>query len=472
MGTQAYNFEEHLLCPVCREIFTDPVLLLCSHSFCLACLEQYWVHTSSQICPVCRTDFCMEHPPCNRALKNLCEIVLHEKKKCLSAETEFFCSLHGEKLELFCLEDQHLVCSVCLNADLHINHTCRPVDETAGTLKEALKTNLKSLQEKFKLLKSEKFVCNQRAKHIKSQVKKTETHIKREFNDLHQFLRDEEEMRIAALKEEEEQKMKILDEQILKINNELLSLIEKIKATEEEIESQDISFLLNYRGPCERIQSTGPCLEKLPEVSVNVAKHLGNLKFRVLQKMMTVTKYTPVILDPNTAHPCLHLSDSLTDVMFGPWSQQAQDNTETCEGYTSVLGSEGFCSGTHYWDVEVGDNTTWALGMISESAIKTRDHPPSSGLWRIAYHNGKYGQGVSGEVLMPLTLKQKVQRIRVQLNWDSGEMSFFNLLTNSHIHTFRHTFTERVFPYFCNVCPSEALRILPVKAAVTGTEEA
>uniref|UniRef100_A0A671QLE1 RING-type domain-containing protein n=1 Tax=Sinocyclocheilus anshuiensis TaxID=1608454 RepID=A0A671QLE1_9TELE len=31
-----------LSCPVCCEIFKDPVLLSCSHSFCQECLQQFW----------------------------------------------------------------------------------------------------------------------------------------------------------------------------------------------------------------------------------------------------------------------------------------------------------------------------------------------------------------------------------------------------------------------------------------------
>ncbi len=139
-------------------------------------------------------------------------------------------------------------------------------------------------------------------------------------------------------------------------------------------------------------------------------------------------------------------------------------------GYTSVLGSEGFRSGIHCWDVEVGDNTTWALGVISETAIRTRDNLPSSGLWRLGFHNGTYGQGLSGEFLMPLAVKQKVQRVRVQLDWDGGRVSFINPLTNTHLHTFTHAFSERVFPYFCNVCPSQPLRILPVEMDPAGLE--
>ncbi len=135
MATRPSHFEENLMCPVCRDIFRDPVLLLCSHSFCWACLDQYWELSDSQICPVCRTDFCMDHPPCNRALKNLCEIFLQERSKTASADPELFCSAHGEKLHLFCVEDQHLVCSVCVTDDMHVKHTFRPVDEAAVPLK-------------------------------------------------------------------------------------------------------------------------------------------------------------------------------------------------------------------------------------------------------------------------------------------------------------------------------------------------
>ncbi|XP_016430370.1 nuclear factor 7, brain-like [Sinocyclocheilus rhinocerous] len=470
MATQPSHFEENLLCPVCRDIFRDPVLLLCSHSFCWVCLDQYWELSGSQMCPVCRTDFCMDRPPCNRALKDLCEIFLQERKNLMSVEAELFCSVHGEKLKLFCEEDEHLVCSVCVNNDIHVKHTCRPVDEAAVALKEVLKTSLKSLREKHKVLKSEKFICNQRVKHITNQAEQTEAHIKKQFEQLHQFLRDEEAARITALREEEEKKRKLSEEQMMRINSELSSLVERMRITEEEIESSNISFLLKYKGPPESTQCNSACPEKLPKVLIDVAKHLGNLKFSVWQKMKAAAKYIPVILDPNTAHPCLHLSDNLSDVWFGQWSRQALGYTNKCEGYSSVLGSEGFSSGTHYWDVEVGDNTTWVLGVISESAIQTRDNLSSSGLWRLGFHNGTYGQGLSGDFLMPLAVKQKVQRIRVQLDWDGGQVSFFNPLTDTHLHTFKHTFSERVFPYFCNVCPSQALRILPVEMAPAGLE--
>lgn len=79
---------------------------------------------------------------------------------------------------------------------------------------------------------------------LQNQAEQTEAHIKKEFEHLQQFLRDEEAARITALREEEEQKRKELEEQIMKINSQLSSLVERMKTAEEELESNNISFLL------------------------------------------------------------------------------------------------------------------------------------------------------------------------------------------------------------------------------------
>ena len=73
MASKSGLSEKDFSCPVCHDIFKDPVLLSCSHSFCKACLQKWWSEKKIQECPVCKKVSSTDDPPCNLALKNLCE---------------------------------------------------------------------------------------------------------------------------------------------------------------------------------------------------------------------------------------------------------------------------------------------------------------------------------------------------------------------------------------------------------------
>ncbi|XP_063068972.1 E3 ubiquitin-protein ligase TRIM35-like [Engraulis encrasicolus] len=445
--------EPDLACPYCLDIFKDPVILKCGHSVCKACAEKYWETKVHQECPVCCKRFSKSKPQCNLVLRNLCETFLKRQRASAGAE-ELCCSLHGEKLKLFCLEDKQPVCVVCQTSKLHRGHNLSPIDEAATDMKEELKRKLEPLKKKRKTFEEVKRIRDQTAAHITSQAQHTEKQIKEEFEKLHQFLRDEEAARIAALREEEEQKSQMMKEKIEKMSREISSLSDTIRAI----------FLQNYKSTVERVQCTLQDPERLSGALINVAKHLGNLKFRVWEKMQEIVQYTPVTLDPNTANPRLILSEDLTSVRRGV-KQQLPDNPERFDKFASVLGSEGFNSGTHCWDVEIGENPWWNVGVMTESLQRKGDCTSMSGRWIVRYKDGEYGARASPQPSTLLTVNQKLQSVRVQLDWDRGELTFTDPDTNTHLHTFTQTFTERVFPYF-NGARVAPLRILPVRASV------
>nr|AAI24195.1 Zgc:152960 [Danio rerio]AAI65410.1 Zgc:152960 protein [Danio rerio] len=151
---------EELSCPVCQEIFNNPVMLSCSHSVCKECLHQLWRTKGTQECPVCRRRSSKEDPPCHLELKNKCEEFENQRKQSRSEE---MCSLHGEKLKLFCLEDNQPVCVVCRDSQIHTNHTFRPVDEAAADCKEGIETIVKSLQNNIQLSEN---ITGETAQHM------------------------------------------------------------------------------------------------------------------------------------------------------------------------------------------------------------------------------------------------------------------------------------------------------------------
>uniref|UniRef100_A0A8P4PWS4 B30.2/SPRY domain-containing protein n=1 Tax=Dicentrarchus labrax TaxID=13489 RepID=A0A8P4PWS4_DICLA len=166
---------------------------------------------------------------------------------------------------------------------------------------------------------------------------------------------------------------------------------------------------------------------------IDVAKHLGNLSFGVWEKMKDKVHFSPVILDPNTAHPRLYLSGDLTSVRYRDTKQQLPNNPERNTNYRTVLGSEGFSSGKHSWEVESVDRKG------------ERYAAPKSGIWCLLHDDGEYSDGPGKTV----TVKKRLQKIRVQLDYDRGEVSFYDPEHMTHIFTHRDNFTEKLFPYFC-----------------------
>ncbi|XP_062391173.1 E3 ubiquitin-protein ligase TRIM35-like [Sardina pilchardus] len=555
MASKRSFTEEDFSCPVCRDIFKDPVIMTCSHSVCKVCLQQFWETKGHQECPICRKRFTNSNPQLNLVLKNLCETFLQERSQRASAGSEVLCSLHSEKLKLFCLEDKQPVCLVCRDSREHKNHNFSPVVEVTTDYKEELRTELAKLKEKMKKHEETKLTCDKTAKHIKTQALNTEKQIKEEFKTLHQFLQDEEAARIAALREEEEQKSQLMKEKIEKMSREISSLSETIRAIEKQISADDITFLqiskecgvgveiskecgvgveiskecgvgveisgvgveiskesgvgVEISEECgvgvviseecgvgvsvvlvwsslksvvlcgsepkptaaltpecySRAQCTLQDPERVSGALINVAKHLGNLKFRVWEKMQETVQYTPVTLDPNTAPPQLILSEDLTSVRYGDEEQQLPDIPDRFDKYLSLLGSEGFNSGTHCWDVDVGESTRWGVGVISESLQRNGDYSFISGQWYMGFDDDGYGAYAPPRASTVLTVQKKLQRIRVQLDWDRGKLSFSDPDNNTHIHTLTHTFTERVFPYF-NGGRVSPLKIIPVQVSV------
>ncbi|XP_073691464.1 nuclear factor 7, ovary-like [Garra rufa] len=181
------------------------------------------------------------------------------------------------------------------------------------------------------------------------------------------------------------------------------------------------------------------------------------MNIRITAASVDCVSSAPVILDPNTAHRSLLLSDDLTSVRLNFNNQPVPDNPERFDCYYCVLGSEGFNSGTHCWDVEVKQSYSWSIGVTTASNQRKRLGFFNTGVWCVWYNLFRVSPGSSFGV------KQHLDRVRVNLDYDRGTVSFSDPVTNTHLHTFTTSFTHTLLPFFCNYDLS-SLRILSINS--------
>lgn len=157
-----------------------------------------------------------------------------------------------------------------------------------------------------------------------------------------------------------------------------------------------------------------------------------------------------ITLDPNTAGPWVIISEDGKQVKKLPRARKVPNNPERFTEDVCVLAKQGFTSGRHYWEVEVGGKTDWNVGVATMSVNRKEFIfiTPDKGFFTIGLTGGnEYSANTKPAV--PLIISDPLQIVGVFLDNDVGHVSFFNVEAKTHLFTFRvGKFTEKILPIF------------------------
>uniref|UniRef100_A0A667XPC0 Uncharacterized protein n=1 Tax=Myripristis murdjan TaxID=586833 RepID=A0A667XPC0_9TELE len=227
------SYMEDLTCSICLTIFTDPVSLLCGHSFCKECITISL--SKKDQCPQCRTTVPIEEKylPTSHILKSLV--------------AQFLCPEHEEKLKLFCETDQQLACVICRDGERHNGHKFKPIREAATPLRRELEKGMGHLSAEIHAIES--LANMQREEITKIQVKSQQlmTQISTQFEEMHQFLRKREEEIKNELKEKEREAVEEMTEKFKAMDLALSKSRElQVKGTAALEISDSVKFLQSW----------------------------------------------------------------------------------------------------------------------------------------------------------------------------------------------------------------------------------
>ena len=153
------KLEEQLTCPVCLDLYTNPKILPCHHSFCQECLEGLPQEREARgdtyylSCPTCRqrTEVPREGVgafPVAFTLNNFKEIMQSLKKKA----QQVTCNDHDKPLEMFCVTCETVICHYCA-IRTHKDHEHDLVSDCYPKHYQMLHDSLKPVKGKKEVLK-------------------------------------------------------------------------------------------------------------------------------------------------------------------------------------------------------------------------------------------------------------------------------------------------------------------------------
>ncbi|KAM3678980.1 E3 ubiquitin-protein ligase TRIM7-like [Ammospiza maritima maritima] len=437
-------------CPVCLDVFEQPVVTTCGHSFCGQCLAAVLGDPPRPAaCPQCRAPLEPGSQNPSRTLGDLAE----DARSLEEVAARPRCPQHGKVLALFCEPCAALLCAPCRDGPEHRGHRVRPAEEAARELQETLQRNLLSLQEQKENLNHR---GDQKSEDLQVTARSELQRVAESFEELQQCLEEQKETlqaQLVQMSHELVSKSKEYTHRVLERQSLLDTVIAQIQEKEEQPAVEFLKDVGTILSSCEAAMAPIP-------VSPELQKSIQSLTDKSQQVMAMVDKFRvnmcheidlqreQVRLDPDTAHPRLLLLDDNKEVWFRKEKPKLPDNPKRFTGSYSVLGSQGFTSGRHYWEVEVGEEGSWAVGVALESVPRKEPicHGSSEKAWVLQLHCGHYGaQSVSSE---SLALKEKLRRIRVCLHYEMGRVTFYNARDMTQIIQVEANFTEKVFPYF------------------------
>lgn len=422
----------------------------CGHTFCRLCLpppSQMGAQPSGRVllCALCE-----EKEPSETLLVPVP----------LGPLGETYCEEHGEKIYFFCENDAEFLCVFCREGPSHQAHVVGFLDEAIQPYRDRLRSRLEALSTERDEIDNMKSREAQKLQVLLTQIESKKQQVEAAFERLQQELGKQQHLLLARLTELERQIWKERDEYLSKLSEEVARLGAQVKELEEKCQQPASELLQDVRvnqSRCEMKTFVSP-----EAISPDLVKKIRDLhrKILTLPEMMRAfsenlvhhleTESEVVTLDPQTASRRLVLSEDRKSVRYTRQKQNLPDSPLRFEGLPVVLGSPGFSSGRHRWQVEVqlGDGGGCTVGVVGEEVRRKGEQGLSAeeGVWAVVLSHQQCWASTSPGTDLPLS--DIPRHVGVALDYEAGRVALLDADTQEPIFTFTASFSGKVFPFF------------------------
>ncbi|XP_059693315.1 E3 ubiquitin-protein ligase TRIM39-like [Haemorhous mexicanus] len=413
-------------CPLCLGLFQEPVSIHCGHNFCRPCIERCWRSSRDSFpCPRCREAAPERSLRPNPELAGIIRIAQRLSLRGRAGAGQRLCPRHGEALKLFCEAEQRPVCRACRESPEHRLHAAVPIEEAAQEHKEKLQAHAQILRDRREKMLGLKAAEEGKSLDLLERVDAERQRVRSRVRELQQLLEGQERLLLARLAQldrdivqRQEESLGRLSAQLSAVGQQIQELEDKCRQPPWELlqDSRDILSRLEKQSAPEPVETPAELAEEptgLPQENATLEEML-----RKFQASLT--------LDPDTAHPRLALSEDGKCVRWEDARSAVPDLPARFDSSRCVLAREAFTCGRHYWEVQVGQGSAWALGVAKASVPRKGrlSVRPERGIWAVGRCGGQCQALTSPSV--PIALPEAPQVVGVYLDYEGGRVAFLD----------------------------------------------
>lgn len=455
---------------------------------------------AQKTCLGCLASYCQPHLERHQRVATFKK---HQLIDPVSNLEDRICKKHDKMFELFCHVDQMCVCSTCLTGE-HATHEAVPLERAFGERKAWLvdaASEMKMLENiKSRIIWEVKCSTEQSRQDSEKEI----LAIAEVFTVLVASLQRSQAELIGLIQEKQKAAERQAEDQVTRLEQEVAELRRRRSEMEQLLQTEDQLRLLqscaSLHAPAsagDRFEplspSTEPFMRNLSDISRQ--SYVGMVKKAVIQmEKMLKNEMEMLIHEVRLSEGCLAapqpdaaetlMRDEFIKEMWNPpqdklmMIQQCDAVDVTLDSYTAhssldvsedgkqltfykgrhffktlfgrrftdnffVLGKEGFSSGRFYYEVLVRGTKSFVLGVAKESINREMfGFPtPKDGAWTLT---NLFQEEYIGDVLEPpLNPRPKPQTVGVFVDYEKGEVSFYDVDTRTLIYSYTGcTFNE------------------------------
>ncbi|KAJ0060545.1 hypothetical protein NL108_015424 [Boleophthalmus pectinirostris] len=402
-------------------------------------------------CVECLTSFCSLHLEPHHRAPGLRRHTLVSPDAGLQSRV---CPEHQQLLQSYCSEEKVLMCASCEGA--HHKHRTLPLKTAYREMRSELDSTEAEITvmilEKVQRVRSIREAAAQRQEETRQEI----AHSERVLQELLSNIQRSHKELVLKLEKKQQQADSEAEALAQEIELKILDLWEAQTKLQELKQTEDpVKFIQNLPHMSLQQSRAQPplslreeklkeretlkiCTSRLQDFLKKLDREIrlfSDEKWLALRRVQQFA--VDLKLDPETAHPKLHLSQDLKQVRFNPRGRLApeSDNSRRFLGSYDILTDRGFSSGRFYFEVFVGQKDEWVLGVAKESVPKVKSIPrrKGCGVWALYFEVDEFTLFNCPEVTVH---NGKVERVGVFVDYDKGLVSFFDVKTATCIHSF------------------------------------